>query len=67
MNSRISLKKRGYRWNDGNDGRPKSWYMDVGESAIDDEVVYLKSEIYLRDMKPRLQTLTAFTHFSARI
>jgi DNA polymerase-3 subunit epsilon len=62
-----SLKKRGYRWNDGSDGRPKSWYVDVCESAIDEELAFLKAEIYLRDAEPRQQALTAFTRFSARI
>lgn len=62
-----SLKKRGYRWNDGSDGRPRSWYIDVCETALNDEITYLKSEIYLRDVEPRLQTLTAFTRFSARV
>jgi DNA polymerase-3 subunit epsilon len=61
-----SLKKRGYRWNDGSDGRPKSWYMDVCETALDGEIAFLRTEIYLRDVEPRLQTLTAFTRFSAR-
>lgn len=60
------LKRRGYRWSDGNDGRPRSWYVDVEETAVDDEIAFLKAEIYLRDVEPRLQTLTAFTRFSAR-
>jgi DNA polymerase-3 subunit epsilon len=62
-----SLKKRGYRWNDGSDGRPKSWFIDLCETAIDDEVAFLKAEIYLRDVEPRRQTLTAFTRFSGRV
>jgi DNA polymerase-3 subunit epsilon len=62
-----SLKRRGYRWSDGSDGRPRSWYVDVSETALDEEVAFLKSEIYLRDVEPRLQTLTAFTRFSARV
>src|SRR4051794_2569146 len=62
-----SLKRRGYRWSDGTDGRPKSWYVDVRESALDAELAFLRSEIYLRDVEPRLQTLTAFTRFSSRI
>jgi DNA polymerase-3 subunit epsilon len=61
-----SLKKRGYRWSDGTDGRPKSWYIDVCESAINDELAFLKAEIYLRDVEPRTQTLTAFDRFSTR-
>jgi DNA polymerase-3 subunit epsilon len=62
-----SLKGRGYRWNDGSDGRPKSWYIDVCETALDHEIAFLRTEIYLRDVEPRLQTLTAFTRFSRRV
>jgi DNA polymerase-3 subunit epsilon len=61
-----ALKRRGYRWSDGTDGRPRSWYIDVGESALDDEIAFLRTEIYQRDVEPRLQTLTAFTRFSIR-
>ncbi|MFB9262194.1 hypothetical protein ACFFWD_03225, partial [Bradyrhizobium erythrophlei] len=61
-----SLRRRGYRWSDGSDGRPRSWYVDVEESKIDDEIAFLKTEIYLRDVEPRLQTLTAFDRFSIR-
>jgi DNA polymerase-3 subunit epsilon len=62
-----SLKRRGYRWNDGSDGRPKSWYIDVGEADLDSEIAFLKTEIYLRTVEPQLQTLTAFTRFSVRL
>jgi DNA polymerase III subunit epsilon len=61
-----TLKRRGYHWSDGSDGRPRSWYVDVDEIALDDEIAFLKTEIYLRDVEPRLQTLTAFTRFSIR-
>jgi DNA polymerase III subunit epsilon len=61
-----SLKKRGYRWNDGSNGRPKSWYRDICETTLDSEITFLRAEIYLREVDPRLQTLTAFNRFSAR-
>jgi hypothetical protein len=61
-----SLERRGYRWSDGSDGRPRSWYIDVDESTLDDEIAFLKTEIYLRDTEPRPQTLTAFDRFSVR-
>ncbi|MCZ4088666.1 3'-5' exonuclease [Sinorhizobium psoraleae] len=32
------LKARGYRWSDGSDGRPKSWWTEVAEEALDDEL-----------------------------
>jgi DNA polymerase-3 subunit epsilon len=62
-----SLRRRGYRWSDGSDGRPRSWYVDVCETALADEITFLKTEVYLREIEPRLQTLTAFTRFSGRI
>ena len=46
-----SLKRRGYRWSDGSDGRPRSWYVDLCETAVDDEIAFLKAEIYLRDVE----------------
>ena len=57
---------RGYRWSDGSDGRPRSWYVDVDESKLDDEIAFLKTEIYLQDVEPRLQALTAFDRFSVK-
>ena len=60
------LKRRGYRWSDGADGRPRSWYVDLDESRLDDEIAFLKTEIYLCDVEPSVQTLTAFDWFSIR-
>jgi len=61
-----TLKRRGYRWSDGSDGRPRSWYIDLDESKLGDEVSFLKTEIYLGEVEPRFQTLTAFDRFSVR-
>ncbi|HVV41957.1 MAG TPA: 3'-5' exonuclease [Nitrobacter sp.] len=61
------LKRRGYRWSDGSDGRPRSWYIDLSEASVDDEIAFLKAEIYQRDVELRMQTLTAFTRFSSRV
>jgi DNA polymerase III subunit epsilon len=58
------LKRRGYRWCDGSDGRPRSWYIDVGEDRLRNEIAFLKTEIYLSEVEPRLQTLTALSRFS---
>ena len=62
-----SLKRRGFRWNDGSDGRPKSWFIDVDETALDDEIAFLRTEIYARDVELGVQRLTAFTRFSNRV
>jgi DNA polymerase III subunit epsilon len=60
------LKKRGYRWNDGADGRPRSWYIDVDESNQTNELEFLKTAIYLRDVEPRIQAMSAVNRFSNR-
>ncbi len=60
-----SLKSRGYRWNDGSDGRPKSWFIDVDETALEGEIAFLRTDIYTREVEPAVQRLTAFTRFSS--
>ena len=61
------LKKRGYRWSSGDEGRPKAWYVDIDEAKRDDEIAYLRQSIYLRDVDLFAQTLSAFDRFSVRI
>jgi DNA polymerase III subunit epsilon len=61
------LKKRGYRWSAGDEGRPKAWYVDIDEARRDDEIAYLRQSIYLRDVDLLAQTLSAFDRFSIRI
>ena len=60
------LKKRGYRWNDGVDGRPRSWYIDVDESNQANEVEFLRTTIYFRDAELRIQGMSAINRFSNR-
>ncbi|WPO42765.1 3'-5' exonuclease [Tardiphaga sp. 42S5] len=60
------LKRRGYRWSDGSDGRPKSWYIDVEESKEASEIEFLRKTIYMRDVEPRVQALSAMSRFSVR-
>jgi len=60
-----SLKKRGYRWNDGTNGRPKSWFIEISEDAHEAEIAFLRQEIYRRDVEPLTQRITAFERFKA--
>ncbi len=58
------LKARGYRWSDGNDGRPRSWWVELDESALGDELHFLRTEIYRwEDADPPVQHLTAWDRF----
>jgi DNA polymerase-3 subunit epsilon len=61
------LKKRGYRWSAGDEGRPKAWYVDIDEAQRDDEIAYLRKSIYLQDVDLFTQTLSAYDRFSIRI
>ena len=60
------LKQRGYRWSDGADGRPRSWYIDVDQDDQATEIEFLRKTIYLRDVEPRVQSVSAFNRFSVR-
>jgi DNA polymerase III subunit epsilon len=57
------LRARGYRWNDGADGRPKSWWVEVDEEAAGAELSFLRREVYRREVEPYTQRITAFERF----
>ncbi|MEY9717460.1 DNA polymerase-3 subunit epsilon [Bradyrhizobium elkanii] len=59
------LKVRGYRWNDGGDGRPKAWWIEVDEDLRDVEIHYLRTDIYGWDADPLTIRLTALDRFRA--
>nr|WP_245581966.1 3'-5' exonuclease [Phyllobacterium phragmitis] len=61
-----NLKARGYRWSDGSDGRSKSWWIELAEDAREDELRYLRLEIYRwEDADRPVKRLTAFDRFKA--
>jgi DNA polymerase-3 subunit epsilon len=39
----------------------------VDVTALDDEISFLRTQIYMQDVEPTVQRLTAFTRFSGRI
>ena len=61
------LKARGYRWNDGTDGRPKSWWIDVPDDQLEAEKTFLRREIYGREADIPATRITAFDRFSERV
>jgi DNA polymerase-3 subunit epsilon len=64
---RETLKRRGYRWNDGSDGSPRAWYLDVGDEALKDESAFLRSQVYRReDVKLDVRRVTAVERYSNR-
>jgi DNA polymerase III subunit epsilon len=64
---REALKRRGYRWNDGSDGNPRAWHVDVAEDALESESVFLRSQVYRReDMSIDARRVSAFERYSLR-
>jgi len=58
------LKARGYRWSDGSDGRPKAWWIEIDEDLYEDELAYLRDEIYRwPEAEPLTRRLTAADRF----
>jgi DNA polymerase-3 subunit epsilon len=43
------LKKRGYRWSPGENGKRKSWYLDLSEDNLESEMNYLNANVYIRE------------------
>jgi len=62
-----TLKSRGYRWNGEDNGKPRSWYIDVDETKRAGELDYLRQEIYKRDVELRVTRITALDRYSNRV
>jgi DNA polymerase-3 subunit epsilon len=63
---RESLKKRGYRWDPGENGRPKAWFVDVASAAVEAERTFLRQEIYGRDVDVDALRIDAYDRYSDR-
>lgn len=66
FSSKDILKNRGYRWNDGNNGKPKAWYIEVSEQTKDAEQDFLFEHIYQAKVKIAVEEINSFNRFSAR-
>ncbi len=65
--SKDLLKSRGYRWNGGDDGRPKAWYKDLGDDELETEQKFLEENVYGGKRQLPVDTVNAFNRFSSRI
>lgn len=64
FSEKEKLKARGYRWNPGDNGQPKAWYIDVSEEAAEAERAWIASEARGNLVE---HSFDARTRFSARI
>jgi DNA polymerase-3 subunit epsilon len=60
------LKARGYRWNDGSDDRPRSWWKDLHMHVLEGELAFLRAEIFQYDADIPVRRVTAVDRFSDR-
>ena len=60
-----TLRSRGYRWNNGDDGRSRSWWTEIPRDALDDEVRFLDKEIYRRSVDLPREMVTAHERYRA--
>ena len=61
------LKRRGYRWNPGDDGRPRAWYKNVPARDFEAERSFLATDIYQNNFAtPVVTSIDAFSRFSNR-
>jgi DNA polymerase-3 subunit epsilon len=60
------LKARKYRWGNGDNGTQKAWYIDLPAEEFDNEVNWLRSNIYGRPFDLVVDTVDEFSRFSPR-
>lgn len=68
FDAKERLKARGYRWNDGGNGRPKTWWTELPEDAMTAELAFLATDIYPRgDTKlVQIARIDAWSRYSRR-
>jgi len=64
---RETLKRRGYAWNPGDNGKPKAWWFDVGAGEIEDEKSWLSTEVALSPQRLPVDKIDAFNRYSHRV
>ena len=60
------LKTRGYRWNMSQNTKYRAWSIELKEDQIEEEINYLRSEIYNGAVNVPIEVLDAYNRFSNR-
>ncbi len=60
------LKARGYRWNADGAATPRSWFIDVPDDRIEEELAFLRDEIYQQDIDLLRRRIRAYDRYSDR-
>ena len=68
FDKKDELKKRNYRWNSGEIGGYKAWYIDLPENEVENEKAYLKTHIFSGDIgKLPMDQLNSKFRYSKRV
>jgi DNA polymerase III subunit epsilon len=62
------LKQRKYRWNTGEKEGHKAWYLDLPEDEVDNEMNYLRTFVFSRDIRELpMDRLSSKIRYSNRV
>ncbi|MFG4657081.1 3'-5' exonuclease, partial [Acinetobacter baumannii] len=61
------LKERGYRWNVGEDGRPRAWHREIDPGQVDAECAFLDGLGFPDQIEPLVTEVYALIRFSDRL
>ncbi len=64
FNTKDILKARGYRWNDGNNNKPKAWYIEVSALDREEELNFLYQNIYSSKVNLTIDEINQFNRFA---
>lgn len=68
ITTRTILRERGYKWNDGSDSRPKSWWKCIKEIELASEREWLRENVYCGNNRTFLvQRFNGLLKYSRRI
>ncbi len=63
FHTKDALRARGYRWNDGTDGRPKAWNKNISHEELEEENKWLRTEV---GAYPQVTITEAIDRYSVR-
>lgn len=61
-----TLKRRGYKWNSGENGTIKSWYIDIPMELCEQEIAFLRQDIFGWDAPIDTTKIDAYDRYSDR-
>jgi DNA polymerase-3 subunit epsilon len=62
--SKDLLKTRGYRWSMNQNDKQRAWFIELKEDQIEEEINYLRSEIYKSSINIPIEVFDAYSRFS---